>query len=92
VFIEHKSFQFLLKVSNVATFLVSAGRLFHRSGAAMLKARSPNRCRARGTMRYEQVVGRGRAECDLSHVAPYVLLYGYKNENDSLFRRTRRKK
>ena len=49
MFIKHKSLQLLLEC--VAAFLVSTGRLFHRRGAATLKARSLNRSRARGTTR-----------------------------------------
>ena len=51
-FIKHKNvFSLFLNVYSVAAFLMSTGKLFHRRGAATLKARSPNRSRARGTTR-----------------------------------------
>ena len=49
MFREKKGLEFFLNVSRVAARLMSVGRVFHRRGAAELKALSPTRSRVRGT-------------------------------------------
>jgi len=58
MFREKKGLEFFLNVSRVAARLMSVGRVFHRRGAAELKALSPIRSRVRGTNSSEFVAER----------------------------------
>jgi len=58
MFREKKGLEFFLNVSRVAARLMSVGRVFHRRGAAELKALSPTRSRVRGTNSSEFVAER----------------------------------
>ena len=58
MFREKKGLEFFLNVSRVAARLMSVGRVFHRRGAAELKALSPTRSRVRGTYSSEIVAER----------------------------------
>jgi len=49
---------FFLNISRVAARLMSVGRVFHRRGAAELKARSPTHRRVRGTNSSEFIAER----------------------------------
>ena len=58
MFREKKGLEFLKNVSRVAARLMSVGKVFHKRGAAELKALSPTRSRVRGTNSSEFVAER----------------------------------